>query len=440
MATAFPSHGTTNWDTPLKAYIGARTPVNVAEDYGTSSAQVLAAAAAAKAAGRGLYFAPGAYAITGDLVVDWDDACLVGPDGTAAVLNFTSGGLVIDGSSTWRFRTTLSNLTINRAGTAGPAWDLKGGGASKGATRGHFSNIRVESSTGDALKVDGSYTHTFVGCYLRGASAKGLNVVADPIAGTVFGNALTFVGGEIQGNAKAVELTSSQCVTFVGTAIEGNTQGVELIDNARNTMFLNCYIEANGAGVNDYDLKVGTTTSCTGLVVKGGFWNDASIGKGRSINLIRAIGVEIDEVQFAGFGTNSPVSVNEASGGAVLGEAGRNCATNGSAAVVNLNGATQFNRSTLGQNPSAPILKHLKASATLDFPSIAVQSSANLTMTVTGAAVGDDCFVTLNGTPAAGLDYIAWVSATDTVTVRAMNVSSAAVDAAAATFRVHVWN
>jgi len=61
-------------------------------------------------------------------------------------------------------------------------------------------------------------------------------------------------------------------------------------------------------------------------------------------------------------------------------------------------------------------------------------------MTVTGAAVGDDCFVTLNGTPAAGLDYIAWVSATDTVTVRAMNVSSAAVDAAAATFRVHVWN
>ena len=84
--------------------------------------------------------------------------------------------------------------------------------------------------------------------------------------------------------------------------------------------------------------------------------------------------------------------------------------------------------------------KDLKASAVLDFPSIAAAGSANLTITVTGAVVGDDCYVTLNGTPALGLDYIAWVSAANTVTVRAMNFTGAAIDPAAATFRVHVTN
>lgn len=65
------------------------------------------------------------------------------------------------------------------------------------------------------------------------------------------------------------------------------------------------------------------------------------------------------------------------------------------------------------------IPKIIKASATLDFPSTGAHSSSDLTTTVTGAAVGDVVTVA-PGIAAilAGSNYTAWVSATNTVTVR----------------------
>lgn len=86
-----------------------------------------------------------------------------------------------------------------------------------------------------------------------------------------------------------------------------------------------------------------------------------------------------------------------------------------------------------------PILKVLSATATLDFGSVAAGSFADLAITVTGAAVGDTAMV--NG-PAAVLDdviYNAWVSAADTVTVRAINNELVtARDPASGTFRATV--
>jgi hypothetical protein len=81
----------------------------------------------------------------------------------------------------------------------------------------------------------------------------------------------------------------------------------------------------------------------------------------------------------------------------------------------------------------------LKASATLNFGSTAAQSSADLTITVTGAADGDIVIVgTVNGSTNANSCYTAWVSAADTVTVRFNNYSSTAIDPASGTFRVYV--
>lgn len=77
----------------------------------------------------------------------------------------------------------------------------------------------------------------------------------------------------------------------------------------------------------------------------------------------------------------------------------------------------------------------LTATATLDFPSIAAQTCAELTITVTGAAVGSAVSV---GPPAAleaGLSATGYVSATSTVTVRLCNVTTGAIDPAAATWR-----
>ena len=81
----------------------------------------------------------------------------------------------------------------------------------------------------------------------------------------------------------------------------------------------------------------------------------------------------------------------------------------------------------------------LTNTAALDFGSVSAQSYADLTITVTGAATGD-C-VSL-GVPTAavtaGIAYTAWVSATNTVTVRAHNYTSGALDPASGTFKAAV--
>lgn len=80
----------------------------------------------------------------------------------------------------------------------------------------------------------------------------------------------------------------------------------------------------------------------------------------------------------------------------------------------------------------------LLGSATLDFASIGAAASADLTITVTGAAVNDHVALALPAAPAAGLVFMAFVSAANTVTVRAMNITAGAVDAASATYKVAV--
>lgn len=85
------------------------------------------------------------------------------------------------------------------------------------------------------------------------------------------------------------------------------------------------------------------------------------------------------------------------------------------------------------------ISRCLKGSATLDFSSTAAQSSADLTITVTGAVDGDPVDVGApNGSVNDNTSFFAWVSAANTVTVRFNNYSSGAVDPASGTFKVTV--
>jgi len=81
----------------------------------------------------------------------------------------------------------------------------------------------------------------------------------------------------------------------------------------------------------------------------------------------------------------------------------------------------------------------LTATATLDFGSTAAGMSSDLTITVTGAVLGD--VVTLgvpNASIVANTSYFAWVSATDTVTVRHNNYSALPTNPASGSFKVKV--
>lgn len=87
----------------------------------------------------------------------------------------------------------------------------------------------------------------------------------------------------------------------------------------------------------------------------------------------------------------------------------------------------------------SPITQVLTGSATLDFPSTSAQLSADLTITVTGAAVNDPVALGVpNGSVLANCDFTAWVSATNTVTVRLNNYSAIAKDPPSGTFKVVV--
>lgn len=80
----------------------------------------------------------------------------------------------------------------------------------------------------------------------------------------------------------------------------------------------------------------------------------------------------------------------------------------------------------------------LTATATLDFGSIAAAASADLTITVAGAAVNDSVSLGLPAAPTAGIIFRGFVSAANTVTVRATNITAASVDPASATYRATV--
>ncbi len=77
-------------------------------------------------------------------------------------------------------------------------------------------------------------------------------------------------------------------------------------------------------------------------------------------------------------------------------------------------------------------------SASLDFSSIAAASSAELTITVNGATIGQTVKLGLPATIPAGLLFDARVTASDTVTVRATNITASAIDPSALTINVKV--
>ena len=80
----------------------------------------------------------------------------------------------------------------------------------------------------------------------------------------------------------------------------------------------------------------------------------------------------------------------------------------------------------------------LWATASLDFPNTNAQLSAELTIAVPGAIVGDPVALGLPAAPDANCCYTAYVSAADVVTVRLNNYSSGAINPAAANFTVNV--
>ncbi|MCC7026690.1 MAG: hypothetical protein IT265_07020 [Saprospiraceae bacterium] len=106
-------------------------------------------------------------------------------------------------------------------------------------------------------------------------------------------------------------------------------------------------------------------------------------------------------------------------------------------------GAVEYDASNLyitnGSAIRFTIAKMLSGSATLDFGSTASGTSDDLTITVTGAADGDEVILGVpNAAMNANASYFAWVSASNTIKIRHNNYSTGSINPASATFKVSV--
>lgn len=85
----------------------------------------------------------------------------------------------------------------------------------------------------------------------------------------------------------------------------------------------------------------------------------------------------------------------------------------------------------------APLAGIISGSATYDLASLVDGAGATTTVTATGAALGDFALVS-HSLDLQGISCTAWVSATNTVSVRFQNETTGTLDIASGTIRVRV--
>lgn len=81
----------------------------------------------------------------------------------------------------------------------------------------------------------------------------------------------------------------------------------------------------------------------------------------------------------------------------------------------------------------------LYAKATLDFASVAANAAGDLDVTINGARPGDICLVGTPASPDAEIQFTAFVESNNTVTVRAGNNSTGAVNPASGVYKIMVY-
>lgn len=280
------------------------------------------------------------------------------------------------------------------------------------------------------------------------------------ITSTASASASNFLNFALSGTNNRVQISKLGTITLTSAGSSNNTLTIANTDNHSITfasnalgntlMFLG---DTSGSG-GPAQIRLGSTSNLV-------FWSTAGMLSG-SADL--TINREVAATLQTGDDTNGDavdqtfkaadgITGTDRSGGDMTIASGRGTGA-GSASAVIFSTPTALSTGTTAQtlteraritsagitigSGGSAISKVLTATATLDFGSLAAQTSADLTITVTGAAVGDAVIMGLPAAPDSGVVFNAFVSSSNTITVRATNATSGAIDPASATFRATV--
>lgn len=312
-------------------------------------------------------------------------------------------------------------LAVN-TGSAGAVVLYNGaGGTPSSLTLTNATGLPV--STGISGLGTGIATALAVNTGSAGAPVLFNGALGTPSSGTVT-NLTGTASININGTVGATTPTTGVFTVLTTTGATTNT----IDSNATNARILTIGSVAQSGGNLPY-VSIKTNTSFADFALNIENTNSTS-GQGLGLRII-AGSTASDLPLFVKDRTNGSTLFSVAGNG--------NVATNGNLTVSGTGAqAVGGTGATLSIAGTSAIKGVRTATATLDFASIGAAASADLTVTVTGAAANDAVALGLPTAPTAGIIFQTFVSAADTVTVRATNITAGAVDPASATYRVTV--
>lgn len=235
--------------------------------------------------------------------------------------------------------------------------------------------------------------------------------------------AVTMTGGIVSSNGNN---------TFSGSVAGGSITSSDFVQVATGSL-LRWGSNNSSPGFGKDAVNGITLQSAAGTAT----WNDASTANSGTVANRYLFGIATPTLSSTGTSVTYTKAATVSIGGAPV--AGTNV-TIGTGYALDVVGGTTNLGGSVKVGGGTAVTKILSATATLDFPSTIAQTQSDLTVTVTGAAVGD---VVALGVPngsvtAKNESYFGWVSAADTVTVRFNNAGLTSDDPASGTFRVMV--
>lgn len=388
----------------------------------------------------------------------------------------TSGNVLTSNGTTWTSAAPAGGLTIGTttitSGTNGRVLYNNAGVLGEMTTSGSGTQLALTNSPSFTTPTLGAATATTInGLTITSSTGtltvnNGVTLTAATTGTVAILGANTFTAGQsislATANTTAMQI-SGYSLTGSSTASMLNLAGTWNTTGAPSAIVLNVDNTASSASSKLLDIQLSSapwfslhrgTFGGTNLGGLGGIafgdpnsgGNSFTLTPGRSDNVLYVGATQQFGLDFAirntGLRFRSAYVLSWSSDSTSYGTADVGVSRASSGVLKITDGASGLGSLTTGAitigSSGSSISKVLTATASLDFGSIAAQTSADLTVTVTGAATGDAVVMGLPAAPESGVVFNAFVSSANTVTIRATNATSGAVDPASATFRATV--